>query len=134
MFAALAEAGVNMKMITTGDIKISVLVDKTDGVKALRAVHQAFGLDKPRPGAGHADRRRAAPFQQRPAPAVADVDGSATCAADRQRLASMEDIVVSDVLLEHRPGPHHDLRSARPARQLLDASSRRWPRPASSST
>ena len=40
MFAALAAAGVNMKMITTGDIKISVLVDKTDGVKALRAVHQ----------------------------------------------------------------------------------------------
>ena len=41
-----------MKMITTGDIKISVLVDKADGVKALRAVHQAFQLDKPRPGAG----------------------------------------------------------------------------------
>ena len=31
-----------MKMITTGDIKISVLVDKRDGTKALRAVHQAF--------------------------------------------------------------------------------------------
>ncbi len=52
MFAALSAAGVNMKMITTGDIKISVLVDKADGVKALRAVHQAFHLDKPRPGAG----------------------------------------------------------------------------------
>src|SRR5262249_60063243 len=52
MFAALAEAGVNMKMITTGDIKISVLVDRGDGVKALRAVHQAFRLHEPRPGAG----------------------------------------------------------------------------------
>src|SRR5204862_747522 len=52
MFAALADAGVNMKMITTGDIKISVLVDRADGVKALRAVHQAFNLDKPRPGSG----------------------------------------------------------------------------------
>src|SRR5207248_5117678 len=52
MFAALAAEDVNMKMITTGDIKISVLVDKADGVKALRAVHQAFGLHEPRPGAG----------------------------------------------------------------------------------
>ena len=43
MFAALAVEGqINMKMITTGDIKISVLVDKADGVKALRAVHQAL--------------------------------------------------------------------------------------------
>ena len=52
MFAALAAAGINMKMITTGDIKISVLVDKADGVRALRAVHQAFRLREPRPGAG----------------------------------------------------------------------------------
>src|SRR5262249_17732070 len=51
-FAALAGAGVNMKMITTGDIKISVLVDRADGVKALRAVHQAFALHEPHPGAG----------------------------------------------------------------------------------
>src|SRR5262249_28330290 len=48
MFAALAAEDVNMKMITTGDIKISVLVDKSDGIKALRAVHQAFELHKPR--------------------------------------------------------------------------------------
>ncbi|HJT77395.1 MAG TPA: aspartate kinase, partial [Gemmataceae bacterium] len=52
MFGALAAAGVKMKMITTGDIKISVLVDRADGAKALRAVHQAFGLHEPRPGAG----------------------------------------------------------------------------------
>ena len=52
MFAALTAAEVNMKMITTGDIKISVLVAREDGVKALRAVHQAFHLHEPRPGAG----------------------------------------------------------------------------------
>jgi len=52
MFAALAADRVNMKMITTGDIKISVLVDKADGAKALKAVHQAFHLDRSRPGAG----------------------------------------------------------------------------------
>ncbi len=50
MFGALTAAGVNMKMITTGDIKISVLVEKADGIKALRAVHEAFQLDKPRGG------------------------------------------------------------------------------------
>src|SRR5437899_2722920 len=38
MFAALAAANINMKMITTGDIKISVLVAKADGVRALRTV------------------------------------------------------------------------------------------------
>ena len=47
MFAALAAEKINMKMITTGDIKISVLVDKADGVRALRAVHEAFGLHLP---------------------------------------------------------------------------------------
>src|SRR4029077_2984328 len=52
MFAALGAEHINMKMITTGDIKISVLVDKADGVRALRAVHQAFELGKARPGAG----------------------------------------------------------------------------------
>src|SRR5260370_8132387 len=50
MFAALSAEHINMRMITTGDIKISVLVDKADGVRALRAVHQAFGLHAPRLG------------------------------------------------------------------------------------
>src|SRR5437868_12057801 len=41
MFAALAEADINMRMITTGDIKNSVLVDRADGTRARRAVHEA---------------------------------------------------------------------------------------------
>src|SRR5208282_4527663 len=52
MFDALTAAEVNMKMITTGDIKISVLVAKEDGINALRVVHQAFHLNEARPGAG----------------------------------------------------------------------------------
>ncbi len=63
MFAALPEAGVNLKMITTADIKISVLVDKADGVRALRAVHQAFRLREPRPGAGLPAPRTAGPLK-----------------------------------------------------------------------
>jgi aspartate kinase len=98
MFAALAAAGVNLKMITTGDIKISALVDKADGVKALRAVHAAFGLHEPRPGAGLPGRAAApAAFRRRPAESVQESGRDVTAVA--QQLASMEDIVVSDVLL-----------------------------------
>jgi aspartate kinase len=103
MFAALAEAGVNLKMITTGDIKISVLVNKADGVKALRAVHQAFQLDRPRPGAGLPSATPPTAFQRRasvPAEESADRDLSAIT----QRLTSMEDIVVSEVLLDTEQG------------------------------
>ncbi|MBV8554366.1 MAG: aspartate kinase, partial [Planctomycetaceae bacterium] len=46
MFKALAEAGINIQMITTSEIKISVLVDRASAVAALRAVHQAFLLDR----------------------------------------------------------------------------------------
>ncbi|RPH77278.1 MAG: ACT domain-containing protein, partial [Planctomycetaceae bacterium] len=46
MFRALADAGVNIQMITTGEIKISALVSRDQAELALRAVHQAFTLDK----------------------------------------------------------------------------------------
>jgi len=44
MFAALAVAGINIQMITTSEIKISVLVQRSEATAALRAVHQGFGL------------------------------------------------------------------------------------------
>jgi len=44
MFRALADAGVNIQMITTSEIKISALVSKTQSADALAAVHQAFSL------------------------------------------------------------------------------------------
>jgi aspartate kinase len=97
MFAALTAENVNMKMITTADIKISVLVNRTDGVRALRAVHQAFGLAQPRPGAGQPGGKGASGFQRRPTPVPSTAGRD--LAALTQQLASMEDIVVSDVLL-----------------------------------
>jgi aspartate kinase len=103
MFAALSDAGVNMKMITTGDIKISVLVDKADAVKALRAVHQAFGLHEPRPGAGLPGTRGGTAFHPRPAEAVQETGGRDVTAV-AQQLSSMEEIVVSDVLLNTDQG------------------------------
>ena len=46
MFHALYERGVNIQMIATSDIKISALISRDDGVKALRAVHEAFKLNE----------------------------------------------------------------------------------------
>lgn len=46
MFRALADAGINIQMITTSEIKISALVARSQANDALRAVHQAFRLDR----------------------------------------------------------------------------------------
>lgn len=42
MFEALYNAGVNIEMISTSEIKISVLIDKDKADKAVEAVHNAF--------------------------------------------------------------------------------------------
>lgn len=42
MFEALADAGVNIQMISTSEIKISVLIDAADADRAVAAVHSAF--------------------------------------------------------------------------------------------
>lgn len=44
MFRAVAEAGINIQMITTSEIKISILVERSAAQAALRAVHQSFQL------------------------------------------------------------------------------------------
>jgi aspartate kinase len=46
MFRALAEEGINIRMISTSEIKISVVVDEKYLELAVRALHQAFGLEK----------------------------------------------------------------------------------------
>ncbi|MDJ0508954.1 MAG: aspartate kinase [Crocosphaera sp.] len=43
-FEALAKENINIKMIATSEIKISCVVPQEEGVKALKAVHQAFEL------------------------------------------------------------------------------------------
>jgi len=48
MFAALAEKGINIEMISTSEIKISVVVDKKRGEDAVRAIHAKFKLHKKR--------------------------------------------------------------------------------------
>ena len=45
MFKALGEAGINIGMISTSEIKISITVAETCIEDAARVVHQVFGLD-----------------------------------------------------------------------------------------
>jgi aspartate kinase len=91
MFRALADAGVNIQMITTSEIKISVLVERDQAQTALREVHRAFHLDKTPKGAVtsidqvHAETKRPA--------------DAATIIARLQGL-NMEDLTIDDVSLD----------------------------------
>lgn len=46
LFQALGKAGIPIQMITTSEIKISVVIDEEHLETGVRAVHQAFELDK----------------------------------------------------------------------------------------
>lgn len=46
MFQTLAEEGINIQMISTSEIKISVLIDEKYMELAVRALHKAFGLEE----------------------------------------------------------------------------------------
>lgn len=87
MFRCLADAAVNIQMITTSDIKISVLVDRDVSKQAISAVHRGFSLDQPSPPAA--------------TPATSQAgrsDSKSLQSAIVDRLSNMEDIVVSDIL------------------------------------
>ena len=46
MFRTLADEGINIEMITTSEIRISCVVRKEDGERAVRALHRAFELER----------------------------------------------------------------------------------------
>ena len=48
MFEALFDANINIQMISTSEIKISVLIDSKDSTRAVAAIHDAFLADLPR--------------------------------------------------------------------------------------
>jgi aspartate kinase len=87
MFRALADAKVNIEMISTSEIKISVLVARDDGLNALRTVHAAFQLDKEPHGA-----------QPSPHEAHRARNGDATAVV--ARLQGMEDLTITDIRLD----------------------------------
>jgi aspartate kinase len=106
MFEALADAGVNLQMITTSEIKISVLVDRASAVTALRTVHRAFLLDRqqtalPGPVASSGDRLE--PRAMKLVPLAEDdtesASGQAT-ASSEQKTLGMEDLVIAGVELD----------------------------------
>jgi len=47
MFKTLADEGINIQMISTSEIKISVVVEEKYLELAVRTLHSSFGLDKP---------------------------------------------------------------------------------------
>jgi aspartate kinase len=46
MFKTLADEGINIRMISTSEIKISVVIDQKYLELAVRSLHAAFGLEK----------------------------------------------------------------------------------------
>jgi aspartate kinase len=46
MFEALSKEGINIQMISTSEIKISVVIDEKYLELAVRALHDKFGLDQ----------------------------------------------------------------------------------------
>lgn len=94
MFEALADAGINIEMITTSEIKISVLVDRASAAAALRAVHRAFALERwdNAPSAPFSIERQAGrPRQHVPVPE----NGTAAASS-----SGMEDLIISGVELD----------------------------------
>ena len=85
MFTALAAEKVNVRMITTSEIKISVLVGRDDGPAAVQAVHRAFGLDRAGGVEGAADS--IATGRSSPLEVV-------------RRLEGMEDLAIEDCVLD----------------------------------
>ena len=89
MFQVLADNDVNIHVVTTSEIKISVLIDRDICDEAVRAVHAGFSLHESRPSDATADSTAGKTAQQLDEEALQrDVVAS---------LSSMEDIVVSDV-------------------------------------
>jgi aspartate kinase len=86
MFTALANAGINISMITTSEIKISVLVSREEGLQALRTVHRTFQLEKE-------PERLSPPASSQAKPATSAVDIVA-------RLQRMEDLAIDDITLD----------------------------------
>ncbi len=94
MFSVLAEAGINIGMVTTSEIKISVLVDRSQCEAAVNAVHEGFKLHEPQqsqPNVGFQSRGKHEDSHE----AREELEREVVAG-----LASMEDIVVSEVELD----------------------------------
>src|SRR4030042_434400 len=53
MFKTMFDAGINIELITTSEIRITCIIDEAKVKEAVKALHKAFDLDKPIPGIPH---------------------------------------------------------------------------------
>jgi aspartate kinase len=90
MFKALSDAMINIQMITTSEIKISVLVERSQAMDALRAVHRVFSLERPTDSA--------TPIK------VGNKPTELNAADVAMRLQKMEDLVINDVTMDDSQG------------------------------
>lgn len=86
MFRALSDKSINIHMITTSQIKISVLVDRDQALEAINAVHQTFELDTTSSDAVPAESPQATP--------------AADPAAAANKLQGMEELAITDIALD----------------------------------
>jgi aspartate kinase len=89
MFKTLANADVNMQIITTSEIKISALVKREAALGALRSVHAEFELDK-----------MVASSQPTTTPAAAREYASPAEVIDRLQGTGMEDLMIDEITLD----------------------------------
>src|SRR5262245_56498747 len=95
MFRALADAGINIQMITTSEIKISVLVSRDRSLEALRIVHRAFELDQSPQIASKESVARSATL-----PSNGSRGEIAAAVVDRLQSMNMEDLTIDEVSLD----------------------------------
>ena len=57
MFGTLADAGVNIEMISTSEVRITCMIAEAELETALRALHDAFELERPEAGRRRPRRR-----------------------------------------------------------------------------
>jgi aspartate kinase len=95
MFRALADAGINIQMITTSEIKISVLVSRERSQEALRIVHHTFGLDR----APSEARQTGSAGEKMTAKSGAGESDAAAVVARLQSM-NMEDLTIDEVSLD----------------------------------
>lgn len=94
MFQTLLDKNINLEMITTSEIKVSALVERDRCDEALLAVHQSFQMDQERP------QQPSIGTEQDTTNQASSGNGDELLARIVGKLANMEDIVVSEVLLD----------------------------------
>lgn len=96
MFAILADADINVGMITTSEIKVTVLVDRNQCEQAVRVIHNGFDLDRLTSYAFATNEKLSDDSDT-------ELQVQKMSQLEQEiidQLANMEDIVVSEVLLD----------------------------------